>query len=160
MMRPHLRFFMPGSATRQLWNAAERLVAITASHFSIGKSSTFATNWMPALLTSTSTAPNVFSAVAIIVGDFGGLGHVGARVDRLHAELFLDAGALLLDRRLVAEAVDGEVAAFAGEGARDRKPDAGGGAGDDDGFSLERHDVTFRIGPLYRILWQHCCAAT
>ena len=52
-------------------------------------------------------------------------------------------GALLLDRGLVAEAVDGEVAAFAGEGARDGEPDAGGGTGDDDGFSFE-HDVTFR----------------
>ena len=73
MMRPHLRFFMPGIATRVVWNAAERLVAITASHFSIGKSSTLATNWMPALFTSTSTAPKVFSVVAIIAAISAGL---------------------------------------------------------------------------------------
>src|SRR5437868_1882668 len=37
-----------------------------ASHFSGGNSSIGATNWMPALLTRTSTDPNVFSPSAII----------------------------------------------------------------------------------------------
>ena len=39
MMRPHLRFFMPGMAARMVWNEDDRLIAMTASHFSIGKSS-------------------------------------------------------------------------------------------------------------------------
>src|SRR5919199_1914593 len=51
MMRPHLRRFMPGTAARMAWNAADRLIARIWSHFSGGKSSTGATYWMPALLT-------------------------------------------------------------------------------------------------------------
>ena len=39
MMRPHLRAFMPGIAARMVWNAADRLMAMIAFHFSIGKSS-------------------------------------------------------------------------------------------------------------------------
>ena len=34
MMRPHPRSFMPGTAARMVWNADERLMAMTASHFS------------------------------------------------------------------------------------------------------------------------------
>ena len=73
MMRPHLRFFMPGSAARMVWNEDDRLIAITASHFSTGKSSTLATCWMPALLTSMSSAPNSFSAAAIMAAISAGL---------------------------------------------------------------------------------------
>ena len=47
-------------------NAAERLMAMIAFHLSIGNSSTGATCWVPALLTRTSTAPNCFSASAIM----------------------------------------------------------------------------------------------
>ena len=112
---------------------------------------------MPALLTSTSTAPKVFSAVAIISAISAGLVMSARRIDRLDAELLLDAGALLLDRGLVAEAVDADVGAFLGEGAGDGEPDAGGGAGDDDavlplsmadplaererGAGLDSHDI-------------------
>ncbi len=66
MMRPHLRFFMPGTAARMVWNDDDRLMAMMASHFSIGKSSMFATCWMPALFTSTSSEPKFFSVVAIM----------------------------------------------------------------------------------------------
>ena len=80
-------------------------------------------------------------------GDHGGdlvrLGDVGARVDRLDAELLLQPGALLLDRGRVAETIDGDVRALLGEGARDREPDARCGTGDDDGFAFE-HEMTFR----------------
>ena len=73
MMRPHLRFFMPGTAARMLWNEDDRLMAMTASHFSTGKSSMLATCWMPALLTSTSSAPNSFSVPAIMAAISPGL---------------------------------------------------------------------------------------
>ena len=66
MMRPHLRFFMPGTAARTVWNAEVRLMAMMASHCSIGNSSTGATCWMPALLTRMSTAPKSRSALAIM----------------------------------------------------------------------------------------------
>src|SRR4051812_46161188 len=61
MMRPQPRFFMPGTAARMAWNADDRLMAMMASHFSIGNSSIGDTNWMPALLTRMSTAPKVLS---------------------------------------------------------------------------------------------------
>ncbi len=66
MMRPHLRAFMPGTAARMAWKADDRLMAMIWSHFSTGKFSTGETNWMPALLTRTSTPPNVRSARRII----------------------------------------------------------------------------------------------
>ena len=74
-------------------------------------------------------------------GDLGGLGHVGRRVERLDAEFLLDAGALLLDRGGVAEAVDHDVGAVLGERPGDAEADAGGRAGDDRGFSLEHDDL-------------------
>src|ERR1700722_8307804 len=73
MMRPQPRFFMPGMAARMPWNADDRLIAMIASHFSIGNSSIGETNWMPALLTRMSTEPNVFSASAIISAISAGL---------------------------------------------------------------------------------------
>ena len=42
-----------------------------------------------------------------------------AVIDRLDAEILLDAGALGLDRRRVAKAVDHDIGAFGGEGKRD-----------------------------------------
>ena len=73
MMRPHLRFFMPGTAARMVWNDDDRLMAMMASHFSIGKSSMLATYWMPALFTSTSSEPKLFSVVAIMSAISAGL---------------------------------------------------------------------------------------
>ena len=73
MMRPQLRFFMPGTAARMPWNADDRLMAMMASHFSIGNSSIGETNWMPALLTRMSTEPKVFSPVAIMSAISAGL---------------------------------------------------------------------------------------
>src|ERR1700681_1554523 len=73
MMRPHLRAFMPGTAARVAWNAADRLMAMIWSHFSIGKSSIGETNWMPALLTRISTEPKLFSPVAIMSDISAGL---------------------------------------------------------------------------------------
>ena len=46
------------------------------------------------------------------VGNFGGLGHVGRRIGRLHAEILFDAGALFFDRGGIAEAIDGDVGAL------------------------------------------------
>ena len=63
MTRPQPRFFIPGSAARVAWKAEVRLIAMIASHFSMGNSSTGATCWMPALFTRMSTAPNSRSAV-------------------------------------------------------------------------------------------------
>ena len=73
MMRPHFRAFMPGTAARMVWKAAERLIAMIASHFSGGKSSIGETNWMPALLTRMSSEPSFFSASATIAAISGGL---------------------------------------------------------------------------------------
>ena len=58
MMRPQFAAFIAGSARREAWKALDRLMAMMASHFSGGKSSTGATCWMPALFTRMSTRPN------------------------------------------------------------------------------------------------------
>src|SRR5580704_17849203 len=73
MMRPQLRFFMPGTAARMPWNADDRLIAMMASHFSTGNSSIGETNWMPALMTRTSTYPKAFSPRAIMPAISAGL---------------------------------------------------------------------------------------
>src|SRR5450756_2118004 len=73
MMRPQPRFFMPGTAARMPWNADVRLIAMMASHLSIGNSSIGDTNWMPALLTRTSTEPKVFSPSATMSAISAGL---------------------------------------------------------------------------------------
>ena len=96
-----------------------------ASHFSIGKSSIGETNWMPALLTRMSSEPS-FSSRLDHRRDLGGLGHVGAVVERPDAEVLLDAGALGLDRGGLAHAVEDDIGAVLGERARDREPDAAG----------------------------------
>jgi len=57
MMRPQLRAFIAGRASRMVWKAAERFSAITASQRSDGNASNGATCWMPALLTRMSTLP-------------------------------------------------------------------------------------------------------
>src|SRR5713226_233618 len=64
-MRPQRRLTIPGTAALMAWNDEERLMAMMASHFSSGKSSIGATNWMPALLTKMSQAPSADSASAV-----------------------------------------------------------------------------------------------
>jgi hypothetical protein len=71
MMRPHFCAFMPGTAARMAWNAAVRLMAMIASHFSGGNSSIGETNWMPALLTRMSSEPILLRASAIIASISG-----------------------------------------------------------------------------------------
>ena len=66
MMRPHFCAFMPGIAARIAWKGAERLMAMMASHLSVGKSSIGETCWMPALLTRMSTDPILALASATI----------------------------------------------------------------------------------------------
>src|SRR5215213_2839031 len=58
MMRPQPFDFIADTANRVVWNTAERLMAMIASHFSGGKLSTGETCWMPALLMRMSGAPS------------------------------------------------------------------------------------------------------
>jgi len=72
-MRPQLRCCIAGSAQRVAWNAADRLIAITASQRSVGKRSTGATCWIPALFTRMSTAaprPAILANIASISAGF------------------------------------------------------------------------------------------
>ncbi len=62
MMRPQLRWRIPGSARRVVWKTLERLMARISFHLSTGNCSTGATCWMPALLITISTPPKVLSA--------------------------------------------------------------------------------------------------
>ena len=73
MMRPQLASRIAGMASRVVWKALVRLMAITASQRSTGKSSTLATCWMPALLTRMSTRPNLAAANFIMSSICAGL---------------------------------------------------------------------------------------
>ena len=73
MMRPQFAARIAGIASRVVWKALLRLIAMIASHFSTGKSSTFATCWIPALLTRMSTRPNFEAANFIISSISAGL---------------------------------------------------------------------------------------
>mgnify|MGYP000846271000 CR=1 FL=1 len=72
-------------------------------------------------------------------GDFGRLRHVGAVVETFDAEILFEAGALLLDRRRIAETVDHDIGAFGGQRAGDGQTDAGGRTGDDGVAGFQRH---------------------
>ena len=106
-------------------------MAMIASHFSGGKSSTGETCWMPALLTRMSGPPSSSAQRFIIRSIVAGFGHVGAVVDR--AELL----AFALDVGGVAEAVDHQLRAFGGERLGDGEADARGRAGDQRDFALQ-----------------------
>ena len=134
MIRPQPFAFMPGTASRVVWNAADRLIAMIASHLSGGKLSTGETCWMPALLTRMSGRAELVGAAAHHPLDRRRVGQVGAVVDR--AQL----GALALDVRRVAEAVDHQLGAFGGERLGDGEADARGRAGDEGDFVFENHD--------------------
>src|SRR5262245_28554118 len=73
------------------------------------------------------------------LGDRGGLAHVGCRVERLDAEILLDAASLLFDRGLITEAIDGDVRAFAGQRAGNGQADARGRAGYERCLSFQHH---------------------
>ena len=85
MIRPQPLACIAGSARRVVWNAAVRLIAMIASHFSGGKFSTGATCWMPALLTRMSGGPSSSAQRVIIASIAAGSRQVGAVVDRARA---------------------------------------------------------------------------
>src|SRR5262249_36676795 len=146
MMRPNLRRFMPGTTARMAWNAADRLIAMIASHFSTGNVSIASTCWMPALLTRTSTLPNASSASATILAMSAGLLMSAAenstltpKSSSIAARAFSIAAARLRDRGGVAEAVEHPVHANIGEDGGDAQSDAAGRAGDDGGEAGKIH---------------------
>ena len=136
MMRPHLLAIIEGSASRVVWKAEDRLMARIASHFAGGKSCNGATCWMPALLTSTSSRPNLRRVVSIISAIESRLRHVGAGIVDANAVILGDAFACRFDLLRRAEAVQHHVGARAGERARDAEPDAAGRAGDERDFAF------------------------
>jgi hypothetical protein len=73
IIRPQPFFFMPGMTAFMPKNVADKLMAMMAFHFSSGKSSIEATNWMPALFTRMSTPPIVVSASAPMAAISAGL---------------------------------------------------------------------------------------
>ena len=84
-------------------------------------------------------------------GDLLALAHVGAVIAYLDVAARGQAGAQALDRRRLAEAVQGEVAAGLGERGRDAEPDAAGRAGHQGRFTLERqirHRALLRSGAM------------
>ena len=121
-MRPQPLAIISGNAAFEAWNAAERLTAMTASQRSSGKSTIFATCWMPALLTRMSTPPNRSAVCANKSPDLGGLGHIGCDIGRPHPVLFGKPGAQPLDLGRIAKAVQHDVATFGRERGGDASP--------------------------------------
>ena len=78
-------------------------------------------------------------------GDLVRLGHVRRVVGDPHAALRRQAGALVLDRGRVAEAVQHEVGPGGAQGPRDAKADAAGGTGDHGHLALEAHAPTLLL---------------
>ena len=113
------------------WKAADRLIAMIASHFSTGKSSIGETNWMPALLTRMSSEPNLACASAIIAAISAGLAMSAPLWKALTPKSFS-----MLARSVSIAAASPmpfmiDVGAFLGQRAGDRQPDAAGRAGDE-----------------------------
>ena len=77
MMRPQPRAFMPGRAARVVWKADERLIAMIASHFSGGKSSTGETMLDAGVVHENVDGPESLLGLPNHRDDLVGLGHVG-----------------------------------------------------------------------------------
>src|SRR6185436_2273630 len=75
------------------------------------------------------------------VGDLRRLGHVGAIVFDLDATLLRQVDALRFYRRLVAEAIQHDVAPLPGKCLGNGLSDTARRSGDEDGFTLERHTL-------------------
>ena len=119
MTRPQPRRFMPGSAARMVWKAELRLMAMIASQRSIGKSSTRATCWMPALLTRMSQAPNSASQARTMSAICAG---------------WLMSAPWYATRE---PAIEHDLRALGGERAGDAQADAAGGPGHESGLAFE-----------------------
>ena len=133
MMRPQLRAFIAGSASRVVWKAELRLMAMIASHFSGGKSSTLRHVLDAGVVDQDVDRTDRAHGVGHHVLDLGGLAHVGAVV----ADLAAEGGDLALGRVDVAEAIEHDVGALAGQHLGDAQADAAGRAGDEGGLSLQ-----------------------
>ena len=99
MMRPQLAAFIAGSARRLAWNALERLMAMMASHFSGGKSSTARHVLDAGVVHQDVDAAELRRGVLHHVLDLGRLAHVGAVIGHLDAQRRAPAPAALRRRR-------------------------------------------------------------
>ena len=98
---------------------------------------------MPALLTSTSTLPNVFSANEIMLAISHWLGHIRGRIDRLHPEIVLDCSPRFFDIGRRPNPVEHDVGASTRECPRIRETDAAGRAGHDCDFTFQNIHFAF-----------------
>jgi hypothetical protein len=148
-MRPQLRAFIAGSAACVARNTADRLIAMMASQRSAGKLD------RRGVLDAGVVDQDVDAAQAVHRGlhhgvDLLGLGHVGAVVADLDAELLCQPGTQRLDLRGVAEAVEHQVGAGTAERACDTQADAAGRAGDDGSLAFQHLDSPVRVAGRLR----------
>ena len=121
--------FIAGRASRVVWKADERLMAMIASHFSGGTRQPVPRAGCPALLTNVDP-PNSATACRNQGFDLGRAAHVGGEVAYRRAAGGDQPVAQVFDGVGVAEAVDDQIGALRGQRAGNALPDAGGGAGD------------------------------
>ena len=106
------------------WNAAERLIAITASHLSSGKLLDRRDVLDAGVVHQDVHAAQLARRLGDHPRDLDGLRHVGGAVGRLHLVLGPELRDQLVDQRLVAESVQHDVRAGGRERPRDAEPDA------------------------------------
>ena len=106
------------------WNAAERLIAITASHRSSGKLVDGGDVLDAGVVHEDVHAAKLTRRLRDHRRDFGGLRHVGGAVGGLHPVLGLELGEELVDQRGVAESIQEDVGTIGRERARDAESNA------------------------------------
>ncbi len=140
MIRPHFFGFIAGTASRVVWKAEDRLIAMIASHFSGGKSST-GDDMLDAGIVDEDVRPAELIGAALHHRfDLGRLGHVGAVVDR--SELARIPASISAG---VAEPVDHQLRAFGSERLGDRQADARGRPRDERDLTFENHAVLLAV---------------
>ena len=144
-MRPQFRDFICGSAARMAWKAADRLIAITASHLSAGNLD------RRGVLDAGVVHQDVHApCLRNHRGHLGRLRHVGRAVAYVDFVFGLQVGEERVDRSPVAEAVQHDVGAARGERTRDAEADAARRAGDERRFPLSAITSSSAPGPHRR----------
>ena len=128
-----------------MWNADDRLIGDNRIPF-LGREILDRRDMLDTgIVNEDVDRAELVGAAFIIRFDLGGLGHVGAVVDRS------ESLASLVDIVRVAEAVDHQLRAFGGQRLRNRKADARGRTGDQRDLAFENHPVLLPALPSARM---------
>ena len=126
MMRPHFLLSIEGNASRVVWNAELRLMAMIASHFADRKLLKRRHVLDAGIIDQHVHAAEHVDCHLHHLGDLLGPGHVGGGIGHRHAEIRPDARLRCLDLLLIAETVEDYGRARLRERTGNAEPDAAG----------------------------------